>query len=92
MCSFVVICRQAWSDLGSQSKEDAIISYVSLINDMCPLFKPYMEAHKREKEERERLLLEQQVRQRREEEAAQFERNRVEEEVKRQENHEIQQK
>ena len=46
--------RQAWADLGDLSKDEAIIKFVTLLNEVCPMFKTFMEAHKREQEERER--------------------------------------
>ncbi|OQV15074.1 putative Protein TMED8 [Hypsibius exemplaris] len=46
--------RQAWSSLGTMSKEDAMIRFVDLLDVLCPLFKPYIEAHKRDREDRER--------------------------------------
>lgn len=43
-------CRQAWASLGDMSKEDAMIRFVDLLDILCPLFKPYIEAHKRDRQ------------------------------------------
>ena len=51
----IVICfRQAWVSLGDMSKEEAMTEFVRVLDGLCPLFKPYIEAHKTEKEEAER--------------------------------------
>lgn len=39
------------------SKDDARAEFVMVLDGLCSLFKPYVEAHKREKEEQERKRL-----------------------------------
>ncbi|RWS04967.1 Golgi resident protein GCP60-like isoform X2 [Dinothrombium tinctorium] len=60
--------RQAWSDLGTMSKEEAMSTFIKLLDKLCPLFKPFVEAHKREKDEKERQRLEEEEKQRLEKE------------------------
>ena len=45
--------RQAWIALEGMSKDDAMIRFVDLLDALCPLFKPYIEAHKRDREMRD---------------------------------------
>ena len=49
-----VVYRQAWLALGDKSKDDAMVGFIEHIDTFCPMFKAYIEAHKAEKEERER--------------------------------------
>jgi len=58
--------RQAWQTLGSMSKDDAMIDFIRILDNACPLFRPYVEAHKRDLEERERLQREEEELARRE--------------------------
>ena len=37
------------------SREHAMAAFVKHVDGSCPLFKPYVEAHKAEREEQERL-------------------------------------
>ena len=46
--------RQVWQSLGEMSKEEAMKKFIELINETCPLFRPYVEAHRRDREEQER--------------------------------------
>ena len=46
--------RQAWQLLGNMSQEKAMVEFVSLLTSLCPLFSPYVTAHRVEKEELER--------------------------------------
>ena len=47
--------RLAWQSLGNTTREEAMAGFVSLLNKLCPLFKPFVEAHKWDIEERERI-------------------------------------
>ncbi|KAK3915812.1 Protein TMED8 [Frankliniella fusca] len=47
--------RLAWQALGDMAQEEAMKSFVDLLDSLCHLFKPFIEAHKRDGEERERL-------------------------------------
>lgn len=49
------VCRLAWQALGEMSQEMAMKSFVDMLDSLCPLFKPFIEAHKRDAEERIRL-------------------------------------
>ncbi|XP_063228806.1 Golgi resident protein GCP60 isoform X2 [Bacillus rossius redtenbacheri] len=69
--------RLAWQALGDISPQDAMVGFVELLDKTCPMFRPYVEAHKRDDEERERLAQEELERQKEEEE-----RIRLEEEAK----------
>ncbi|XP_076313909.1 Golgi resident protein GCP60 [Tachypleus tridentatus] len=80
--------RQAWASLGDMSEDDAMEGFVNLLDSACPLFRPYVEAHKRDLEEKERLKREEEERQRREEEER--ERQKLEEEARQREEHERQ--
>ncbi|XP_041352824.1 Golgi resident protein GCP60-like isoform X2 [Gigantopelta aegis] len=66
--------RQAWQSLGDMSKESAMAELVKHLDSICPLFKPFVEAHKterdekikREKEEAEKMRQEAEERQHKE--------------------------
>ncbi|XP_074641767.1 Golgi resident protein GCP60-like [Tubulanus polymorphus] len=73
--------RQAWLTLGDMTKEVAMAEFVKLIDALCPLFKPYIEAHKTEQEEQEKRRVEEDELKRREEEEK--ERIQLEEEAQR---------
>lgn len=47
--------RLAWQRLGNLSGDQARSGFVDLLNRLCPLFTTYVEAHRREKEEQQRL-------------------------------------
>lgn len=47
--------RIAWQSLGSLSKEEAMLGFVELLDKSCPLFRPSIEANKRDTEERDRI-------------------------------------
>ena len=55
-CSYLTLCviRQAWQQLGDISKEEAMTQFIDMVAKLCPLLQPYVDAHKREKEEQER--------------------------------------
>jgi acyl-CoA-binding protein len=46
--------RQAWADLGNLSNQDAKKEFLFNLNRLCPLFRPFVEAHAREEEDRRR--------------------------------------
>ncbi|KAJ9578200.1 hypothetical protein L9F63_005589, partial [Diploptera punctata] len=72
--------RLAWQSLGSITRGEAMAGFVKLLNKLCPLFKPFIEAHKWDVEERERIAHEEEVARQEEEE-----RQRLEEEMRQQE-------
>jgi len=37
--------RDAWQALGDLKKEEAMFKFTELLNDSCPAFKPFVEAH-----------------------------------------------
>ena len=39
------------------SRDEAMVELIKVLDSFCPLFKPFVEAHKREKEEQERKRL-----------------------------------
>lgn len=47
--------RVAWQKLGKLSTEQAKHGFIELLSRKCPLFSTYVEAHRREKKEQERL-------------------------------------
>lgn len=49
--------RQAWQSLGDMKKEDAMKEFMDLLNRVCQLFKPFMQAQLAEKEDKERRKL-----------------------------------
>lgn len=44
--------RSHWQNLGTLSKAQAIIGFIELLNRLCPMFKPYIEAIKKDREEK----------------------------------------
>lgn len=74
--------RLAWQALGDMGQEEAMKSFVDLLDSLCHLFKPFIEAHKRDGEERERLAQEQEEREKKleEERRLQAEQERLKEE------------
>ena len=44
--------RQAWSDLGNLSKEEAKKEFICMLDNLCPKFKPFIMAHVKEEEAR----------------------------------------
>nr|CAD7440984.1 unnamed protein product [Timema bartmani] len=70
----------AWQSVGDMSREEAMSGFVELLDKVCSLFKPYVEAHKRDEEERVRLAQKEQERLQEEEERA-----RLQEEAKKKE-------
>ncbi|CAH1791157.1 unnamed protein product [Owenia fusiformis] len=63
------------------SRESAMTEFVKVLNSVCPLFKPYIQAHKTEQEELERIRKEEEERIRREQEEEK-QRSVLEEETK----------
>lgn len=47
--------RLAWQKLGNLEPDQARAGFLDLLNRLCPLFTTYIEAHRREKLEQERL-------------------------------------
>ncbi|XP_064600558.1 Golgi resident protein GCP60-like [Liolophura sinensis] len=74
--------RQAWQALGDMPKETAMSEFVKLLDELCPLFAPYVKAHKAEQEEKIRKEKEAAEARRREEEERQ--RQEMEEAVRKQ--------
>ncbi|GBN72291.1 Golgi resident protein GCP60 [Araneus ventricosus] len=70
--------RQAWQALGDMSQRDAKSGFINLLNNICPLFRPFVLAHKCDLEEKERRRLEEEERKR--QEAEEEEQMRLEEE------------
>ena len=50
-----MVNRQAWRELGKISSDEAKKKFISFLEESCPLFKPFIEAHQKEREERQRL-------------------------------------
>lgn len=47
--------RLAWQKLGNLSADQARMGFIELLSRKCPLFSAYIEAHRMEKKEQERL-------------------------------------
>ncbi|CAG7835829.1 unnamed protein product [Allacma fusca] len=47
--------RLAWQTLGDKTKADCMHEFITTLNKQCPLFKPFVEAHKRDSEAKESL-------------------------------------
>lgn len=68
--------RDAWHKLGNLTSDQARLGFIELLGRRCPLFSTFVEAHRREKDEKERRtreierrrLLEEEERKRREKE------------------------
>lgn len=54
MIACVVFPRQAWQALGDMSQTTAMAEFVKQLDSLCPLFRPFTEAHNAEKQEQER--------------------------------------
>lgn len=50
--------RIAWQQLGNISKAQAMEGFIDLLDRLCPLFKPYVEAIKKDREEKQRIAAE----------------------------------
>lgn len=48
--------RVAWQGLGNMSHGDAMLAFINRLEELCPLFDSYVEANKRDLEEKERRL------------------------------------
>lgn len=72
--------RLAWQALGDVNQDEAMTGLVELLDKLCPIFKPFVEAHKWDVEERERVAREEEAA--RQEEAARL---RLEEEERQRE-------
>ncbi|XP_077995076.1 Golgi resident protein GCP60-like [Glandiceps talaboti] len=60
--------RKEWQSLGDMERESAKQAFCNLLDKRCPTLQPWIEAHKREKEEQERKRKEEEERRRQEEE------------------------
>lgn len=58
MCNIHLICRLAWQAIGDKSKADCMFEFITTLNKQCPLFKPFIQAHKTSVEEKLRLMKE----------------------------------
>lgn len=47
-------CRQAWQNLGNMPQQEAKANFINLLHNVCPLFRPFVLAHKCDLEEKER--------------------------------------
>ncbi|XP_021944425.1 Golgi resident protein GCP60 [Folsomia candida] len=47
--------RLAWQGLGEKSKSDCMFEFITLVHNQSPLFKPFVEANKRDLEEKSRV-------------------------------------
>jgi hypothetical protein len=47
--------RLAWQAVGDKTKADSMFEFITTLNKQSPLFKPYVEAHKRDGEEKSRI-------------------------------------
>ena len=52
---FILCYRQAWQALGDMSKETAMEEFAKMLDTICPLFKPYLQAQKAEQEKQAQL-------------------------------------
>lgn len=68
--------RVAWQQLGSISREQSQEGFLDQLDRLCPMFKPYVEAIKKDSEEKRRLAVEHE---RQHSEQQEVERKRVEE-------------
>ncbi|XP_050069770.1 Golgi resident protein GCP60 [Anopheles maculipalpis] len=53
--------RIAWQQLGTITKLQAMEGFIDLLDRLCPLFKPYVEAIKKDKEEKARRAEQEQI-------------------------------
>ncbi|XP_069117100.1 Golgi resident protein GCP60-like [Argopecten irradians] len=74
--------RQAWQVLGDMSQEKAMEEFITLLDSLSTLFRPFIDAHKVEHLEKIRKQKEEEERKRQEE--VEREKQRLEEEAKRQ--------
>jgi golgi resident protein GCP60 len=51
--------RMAWVNLGNLSKAQSMEGFIDLLDRLCPSFKPYIEAIRKDREEKTRLAAEQ---------------------------------
>lgn len=61
--------REQWASLGSMSKLQAMEGFIDLLDRLCPSFKPYLEAIKKDREEKKKQAAMDQVRRQQELEA-----------------------
>ncbi|KAJ8308866.1 hypothetical protein KUTeg_013740 [Tegillarca granosa] len=73
--------RQAWQALGDMSRETAMEEFIKQLDSRCSLFKPFIHAHKAEREEKLKREKEEEEQRRKEQE--ENERKKMEEEAHR---------
>lgn len=61
--------REQWSSLGAMSKLQAMEGFIDSLDRLCPSFRPYIEAIKKDREERRKKAAEDQTRRQQELEA-----------------------
>lgn len=83
--------RIAWQQLGTISKGQAMEGFLDLLDRLCPLFKPYVEAIKKDKEEKQRIAQEHERKQKELQEQERI-RNEEQQKVEEQKNREEMQK
>lgn len=54
--------RVAWHNLGNINKPQAMEGFIDLLDRLCPTLRPYIEAIKKDREEKERLVREEEQR------------------------------
>lgn len=69
----------AWIQLGNISKAQAMEGFIDLLDRLCPLFKPYVEAIKKDREEKQRIAAEEE---RKHKEQLEYDRQQQEEQLK----------
>lgn len=74
--------RMAWQNLGNISRSQAMEGFVELLDRLCPPFRPYVEAIKKDQEDKQRLAIEED---RRRKEQLEQEKQRKSEEMKQEE-------
>ncbi|XP_077283879.1 Golgi resident protein GCP60 isoform X2 [Arctopsyche grandis] len=53
--------RAAWLELGNMSQTQAMIAFIHMIDRLCPLFKPFVEANRKDSDEQKKISLKQEV-------------------------------
>jgi hypothetical protein len=54
--SLLIFHRITWQALGAMSQEEAKLCFAKLLDELCPLFSSYIEAHKRDVAEKDRVM------------------------------------
>ena len=50
-----IVFSKAWQSLGEQEEESAMADFIKQLDTLCPLLRPYIIAHKTERDEKERM-------------------------------------